>query len=242
MNTKTVAVIMTYNCAHLIERAVAEMPKHLFDAILCADDGSTDGTVVVARGLGLDVRSHPHMGYGGNLRYGMQQALLMGASEIVEVHGDGQFDYSAIPSVIARLHEGCDIVLGNRFYDLRQPLKDGMSLVRYFGNLTLSYIGRFGMGIAPRDLFTGTRGYSRRLIESLNFSASNAGYFFSFEIIAQARDRRLRFGEIQTRCDYRGAHTSMKLWKGIPEAFQTCGVVVRYWLAQLGVRTGIFSR
>lgn len=240
-NQKVIGVMMIYNCERLVEGAFRRLPQGVLDEVICVDDGSIDNTVIAAQRLGIPVYTHPHAGYGGNLIFGLRKALERGAAYMVEIHGDGQFDFAAIEPAVEKLKSGCDFVLGNRFYDLLQPLRDGMPLIRYFGNLTLSAIGRIGMGIGPTDLFTGTRAYSRRLVETLDFSNNTRDYFFSFQIIAQARYCRLKLCEVRTRSDYRGEHTSMKLWKGVVEIFQTIYTVVLYWLTRLNIKRGIFA-
>jgi len=238
---KVFGFILTYNCASLLPNAYRNFPIHLFDTIIIADDGSTDNTFEIAQQLGVPAFTHPHTGYGGNLKFALKKAVDMGADYMVELHGDGQFDASAAPLAIERLKEGYDFVLGNRFIDILQPLRDGMGLIRYCGNLTLSFMGRVVLGIPHRDFFTGLRAYSKRLVKSVDFTKGTDDYFYSFEIIAQARYVGLSFGHVPTRADYRGEHTSMALWKGVLEIFQTIYTLFIYILAKLGIKIGIFS-
>jgi glycosyltransferase involved in cell wall biosynthesis len=240
INHRTAGIILAYNCASLVGKAFQKIPKQHFDDIICVDDGSTDATVAVAKELGIPVFTHEHMGYGGNLFFGFQKALERGATRIIELHGDGQYDFSAVPVALNRFEEGCDLILGNRFYEWRQPLRDGMDLARYSGNIFLSLIGRVGLGIPSRDLFPGFRAYSRRFVDTINMEHTSKNYFFSFEIIAQARYCRLNICQVPVRCDYKGEHTSMKLSKGFPAILHTCLTVVLYRLARLHFRRGIF--
>jgi glycosyltransferase involved in cell wall biosynthesis len=238
---RVVGVMMTYNCARLVTRAFKNVPRHYFHEVICVDDGSTDDTVAVASKLGIPVYTHPHTGYGGNLFFGFGKALEMGATHIIELHGDGQYDFGAVPETIDRLAEGCDLILGNRFYDMRQPLRDGMDLARYLGNIFLSAIGRAGLGIPTRDLFPGFRAYSRRFVETIAIERTSKNYFFSFEIIAQARYCGLKICQVPVRCDYKGEHSSMKLSKGFPAILHTCETVFLVRLARLNMRRGIFA-
>lgn len=238
---RIVGVLMAYNCANLIARAFHQIPREHFAEVVCVDDGSTDDTVAVAKQLGIPVFTHEHTGYGGNLFFGFRKALELGATDVIELHGDGQYDFSAVPAAIERLEAGCDLVLGNRYYDMLQPLRDGMDLARYAGNIFLSAIGRVGLGVPTRDLFPGFRAYSRRFIETIDIAHTSHNYFFSFEIIAQARYCGLQICQVPVRCDYKGEHHSMRLSKGGPAILHTCHTVLLYRLARLRVRRGIFA-
>jgi glycosyltransferase involved in cell wall biosynthesis len=234
-------VIMAYNCASLVGGAFRNIPQECFDEIICVDDGSTDDTVAAARRLGIPVFTHPHTGYGGNLFFGFRKALELGATHIIELHGDGQYDFAAVPAAIERLSAGCDLILGNRYHDMLQPLRDGMDIARYLGNIFLSAIGRLGLGIPTRDLFPGFRAYSRKFVETIDNAHTSQNYFFSFEIIAQARYCGLKICQVPVRCDYKGEHHSMKLGKGIPAIIHTCYIVFLYRLARMNIRRGIFA-
>lgn len=238
---KIVGVLMAYNCAPLVGRAYRSIPREYFDEIVCVDDGSTDDTVAAARELGVAVFTHPHTGYGGNLFFGFRKALDLGATHIIELHGDGQYDFRAVPAAIERLSAGCDLILGNRYHDILQPLRDGMGPARYLGNIFLSAIGRAGLGIPTRDLFPGFRAYSRKFVETIDIAHTSKNYFFSFEIIAQARYCDLKICQVPVRCDYHGEHHSMRLSKGIPAIFHTCYTVFLYRLARLNIKRGIFA-
>ena len=238
---RVVGVILTYNCAGLVGRAFRNVPRECFDAIICVDDGSTDDTVAAASRLGIPVFTHAHSGYGGNLFFGFRKALEMGATHIIELHGDGQYDFAAVPETLKLLTAGGDLILGNRYHDMLQPLRDGMDPARYLGNIFLSAIGRAGLGIPTRDLFPGFRAYSRRFIETIALENTSKNYFFSFEIIAQARYCGLKICQVPVRCDYKGEHSSMKLSKGVPAILHTCGTVILYRLARLNIKRGIFA-
>jgi glycosyltransferase involved in cell wall biosynthesis len=239
---KVIGIIMTYNCAPYIARAYDRLAKELFDEIICVDDESTDDTVSVAEKLGIKVFTHPHTGYGGNLLFGLRKAKELGGTSMIEIHGDGQFDPSGTPLAIQKIEEeGCDIVLGNRFHNFFGPLRDGMSPIRYFGNLAFSTFGRVAVGLRPMDLFTGFRAYSRRVVETIDFSNNAQEYSFSFQILAQAKYCGLKFDQVPTRGDYRTSHTSMSLWKGVGAIFLTVRTALLYWLALIHIKRDIFA-
>jgi glycosyltransferase involved in cell wall biosynthesis len=237
---KVFGVILTYNCASFLPDVYQRIPKEYFDDIIVADDASSDNTMQVAKSLGLKAFTHPHGGYGGNLKFALRKAVELGAESMIELHGDGQYDFFSVQYAIPKLEQGADLILGNRFYKFFQPWKDNMSLIRILGNLTLSAIGRFGLWITPPDLFTGFRAYSKRFVETVDFANGTDDYFFSFEIIALAKYAGLNIDWVPARCYYDKEHTSMNLWKGMLEIYQTPHAVIHYWLALLGDKHGIF--
>ena len=81
--------------------------------------------------------THKHTGYGGNLFEGLKIAFKRGATHVVEIHGDGQYDLSKITDVykILKNDNSIDLILGNRFYDYMKPLENKMGIVKYFGNI-----------------------------------------------------------------------------------------------------------
>ncbi len=234
-------MIPAYNCAHLLKKAYEQVPKEYFDDIIVVDDGSTDETLQVARSLGVKVFTHPHSGYGGNIKYAIQKALLLGADYCIEIHGDGQYDPSNIPAAIQKIQgERPDFLLGSRFIPLLQPLHDKMSLVRYLANIGMSFLDRLVLRLPLSEFHQGFRVYGRTLIETVGLEGTSDDHLFSFQIIAKAAYCRLKVSEIPVRCDYAGEHTSISLKRSVVYALQTFGVLGLFILARLGFRTRLF--
>lgn len=238
---KVVGMIPAFNCAALLPRAYRQIPKEYFNAIIIIDDGSTDETFSVARTLGVPVFTHPHSGYGGNIKYAIQKALELGADYMIEIHGDGQYDPSVISVAIEKMKkERPDFLLGSRFTSLLQPLRDKMSLARYSANIGMSFIDRLVLRIPLSEFHQGFRVYSRRLIETVGLEDTSDDHLFSFQIIAKAAFCRLKVMEIPVRCDYAGEHTSISLKRSVVYALQTFGVLGLFIWARLGLSTRLF--
>ena len=63
---KIVVVLPAYNAEKTLEATVRDLPETVDECIL-VDDGSSDGTVALARSLNLTVYVHDrNRGYGGN--------------------------------------------------------------------------------------------------------------------------------------------------------------------------------
>lgn len=241
MKDKTVGIILTYNCASMLPGLLPRIPKEVLDEIIVVDDESSDDTVEVAKNLGLVVFPHKHLGYGGNLKYGFSKALEKEAEYMVEIHGDGQFDPSVIPEALEKMRQGCDFVIGSRFTNLRQPLRDGMPWARYLANIGLSFFDRLILQIPLSEFHTGFRAYSRKLVSAVGTTKGANDYLYTFEIIVMARFYNLKFCEIPVRANYKGEHTSISILKSTIYSFQTFYVLLLYIFARLGLKSKLFS-
>ncbi len=80
--------------------------------IVVVDDGSTDGTVDVCKKNGVTVVSHPYsMGNGAAIKTGARNA---NGEIFVFMDGDGQHNPNNIASLLAKMDEGYDMVVGAR--------------------------------------------------------------------------------------------------------------------------------
>ena len=235
---------MTYNCAPMLARAYEKIPKDLVDDVIVMDDGSKDDAAGAAKKLGLPFfRSEKNLGYGGNLKAGFARMLERGAEYIVEVHGDGQFDASALREALPYVQSGADLILGSRFVEPWRALKNGMSLIRFAANRGLSFIDRLVLRLPLTEFHTGFRVYSRRFLEATPWQADSDDYLFSFQIIAQAAYGGFKTAEVPVDADYIGDHTSVSLSRSVVYAVGTLGVLLEFLAARLGLsNSAVFPR
>src|SRR6059058_5946235 len=98
------------SCIQKAQRAIAH--AGLEAEIIVADNGSTDGSVVIARELGARVVEVSRKGYGSALLGGIEAAQ---GELVVMGDADDSYDFGAIGPFIAELRAGADLVVGNRF-------------------------------------------------------------------------------------------------------------------------------
>ncbi len=125
----------------------------LHGEIIVADNGSTDGSVELALSEGAKVVHVARRGYGSALQGGFAAAR---GEYIFMADADGSYDFGEIPRFIAKLREGYDLVMGNRFAG---EIKPGAMPWhhRYIGNPVLSGIGRVLFRPNCRDFHCGLR-------------------------------------------------------------------------------------
>jgi glycosyltransferase involved in cell wall biosynthesis len=100
------------NLPDVLRELRAARPK---DDVLVVDDGSTDATRGVARGLGCRLIGLPfHLGYGAAVQAGVKLGLRRGYGVVVTFDGDGQHDPRDVTPLVEAVEGGADLALGSR--------------------------------------------------------------------------------------------------------------------------------
>jgi len=202
--TKKVIVVMpAYNAEKTLERTLADIPKEWVDDIILVDDFSKDGTVALARKLGLHVLVHDrNKGYGGNQKTCYREALKLGGEIMIMVHPDHQYDPRVIPQLVVPILNGeCDAVFGSRMLGGR-PLEGGMPKWKYLANIYLTAVENAAFYMYLTEYHSGLRAYSRRYLKTVNFLANSDDFVFDSEIIAQGVSHGMRIKEIPIETRY----------------------------------------
>jgi dolichol-phosphate mannosyltransferase len=181
-------VLPTYNEAsnltEVLERVRAAVPEAV---VLVVDDSSPDGTAALAHRAGatlgkIEVLSRPgKSGLGSAYRAGFTWGLERDFDVFVEMDADLSHEPEAIPSLLAPVNEGVELVIGSRYVSggtipdwswHRRMLSRG-------GNL---YAARM-LGLDVRDSTAGFRAYAASLLRRLSLDAVRAGsYGFQIEM------------------------------------------------------------
>lgn len=158
--------------------------------IIVADNGSTDNSATCSESHGAEVVSISTRGYGAALLGGISVAR---GKYIVMADCDGSYDFLEIPRFIAKLEEGNELVMGNRFSG---QIKEGAMpwLHRVIGNPLLSGIGRILFRAPCGDFHCGLRAFKRTSITQL--SLQSRGMEFATELVARSAQSKLRIAEI----------------------------------------------
>jgi glycosyltransferase involved in cell wall biosynthesis len=196
--------------AACIGKARAALETHrIAGEIIVADNGSTDGSQVIGTQLGARVVQVVAKGYGNALMGGIVAAR---GKYIIMGDADDSYDFTALMSFLAKLREGYDLVMGNRF---RGGIKPGAMplLHRYVGNPVLTGIGRLFFGGSCRDFHCGMRGFGRDAI--LASDLRTTGMEFASEMVVKALLHGLKVTEVPTTLspDGRSRPPHLRSWR-----------------------------
>ncbi len=177
--------------------------------VLVADNGSTDGSQLLARAAGARVVQIEQKGYGAALRGGIGAAQ---GRFVIMADADDSYDLSDLGGFLERLRLGFNLVVGNRFKGGLKPRAMPL-LNRYVGNPVLSLIGRMLFSSPVGDFHCGIRGFERQAMLDLNLRAS--GMEFASEMIVKATIANLRITEVPTTLgpDGRNRAPHLKPWR-----------------------------
>lgn len=207
---KLLIFIVAYNAEKHIEDVLGRIPASVWDKTLCdndvliIDDSSKDATHAVADAYAertghviINRRNEVNQGYGGNQKLGYQYAIDNGYDCVVLLHGDGQYDPALIPLLAKPVLDGAaDVVIGSRMVDKKSALKGGMPLYKFIGNIVLTTMQNWILGVKLSEFHSGYRVYSVKALKAVPFQ-HNADYFdFDTDILIQMIDTKQRFLEI----------------------------------------------
>ena len=177
--------------------------------VLIADNGSTDGSIDIARNLGARVVDVAERGYGAALYEGCRQAQ---GRWIVMGDADDSYDFSRLDAFVDALADGADLVMGNRFAggiaDGAMPWKN-----RYVGNPVLSQIGRSLFGVRVRDFHCGLRAITASAFKQLDLRTT--GMEFASEMVIKAARSGMCIAEVPTTLskDGRSRPPHLRPWR-----------------------------
>lgn len=194
-------------CVRKARAAIAELGRP--GEVLIADNGSTDGSQAIATEEGARVLPVPVRGYGAALIAGIEGAtgdyILMGDA-------DDSYDFSHLPRFVAKLDEGNDLVMGNRFAG--GIINGAMPpLHRYLGNPVLSFIGRLFFRVPTGDFHCGLRAFRADKMRALGLKTT--GMEFASEMVVKAALSGLKIAEVPTTLqpDGRSRAPHLRTWR-----------------------------
>ena len=166
--------------------------------IIVVDDGSTDRTVEVVRGLAasdprLRVEPQPqNRGKGEAIRKGM---LLAGGKYLFFSDADLSVPIEAVPDFLSRLEAGDDVAVGSRriagaVIEVHQPIH------RELMGKVFTGLSNLILGLKLKDFTCGFKAFRRDAARELFSRQRLGGWSFDSEILYLAKSKGYRIAEV----------------------------------------------
>ncbi|MEO7364269.1 MAG: glycosyltransferase family 2 protein [Candidatus Saccharimonadales bacterium] len=193
---KLVIQIPCLNEAETLPLVLQTIPKTIpgidLIVIVVIDDGSTDGTIEVARLHGVKhfVRHSRNQGLGRSFHDGIQYALGLGADIVVNTDGDNQYPQERIGDLIAPIVAGgADIVIADRQTATIAHFSPFKKFLQRLGSAVVNQAA----GTELPDAVSGFRAYSRESLLRLN---TITRFSYCTETIIQAGNKGMSIASI----------------------------------------------
>ena len=184
--TKLIIQIPCYNEVDTLPATVRDLPRSIDGVdvleILIIDDGSTDGTIDVARELGVDhiIRLTQNQGLAVAFARGLEASLQMGADIIVNTDGDNQYRGDCVRDLVEPILKGdAEMVVGDRQINTIHHFSAFKKVLQKFG----SWIVRWASKTDVPDATSGFRAFSKEAALRLSIFSE---YTYTLETIIQA--------------------------------------------------------
>ncbi len=219
-------IIPALNEEQALGRVLEELPAETFAAVIVVDNGSTDGTAVVATAAGATVVVEPQRGYGAACLAGIA-ALPPEIDVIVFMDADG----SDVPGEADLLIEPvardrADLVIGSR--ELGNAAVGALSPHQRLGNRFAVFLVSVFFGHSYSDIGP-FRAIRRLSLDQLEMRDTNFGWTMEMQI--KAIQHGLRIAEIPVTYRKRTAGQSKisgNLWGSIAAGAKILWTVAKY--------------
>jgi glycosyltransferase involved in cell wall biosynthesis len=177
-----------------LEKAFRSIKQAGIDAeVIVADNGSTDGSIEIARKAGARVINVKAKGYGNALMGGIAAAR---GRYVIMGDADDSYDFLEIPKIVNKLREGYDLVQGCRLPGGGGSVLPGAMpfLHRWWGNPMFTFLSRWWFRAPVHDIYSGFRGFTKELYQRLDQRCT--GMEFATEMIIKASLYRSKIAEV----------------------------------------------
>jgi len=161
---RALVIVPAYNEARSLPGLIAELSAVSLPLdIVVVDDGSRDGSWLVAERLGVTALRNPfNLGIGGAMQTAYKYAVEQGYDIAIQVDGDGQHRPDQIPLLLEPMLAGeADLVVGTRF---REETSYRGSWVRRIGIEMFARVVSLIVGQRMTDTTSGFRAANRDVI------------------------------------------------------------------------------
>lgn len=191
-----------------VKRALDVMHEHgIQGEVIVSDNGSTDGSIELAKRAGARVVHQKLRGYGNALMMGFDEAC---GKYVLMLDADNTYNFDDIPRFVELLRSGYDAVIGNRFKGGIAPGAMTWSH-RYIGNPVLSGILNYFFKSGIGDAHCGMRACTKKAYQAMGLQTG--GMEFASEWVINASKVGLKTTEVPTKYYPRAGETKLNSFR-----------------------------
>lgn len=200
--TGIIALIPAYNEEKRIQPVIQAALQHL--PVWVVDDGSVDGTAILAESCGARViRQVLNQGKGCALQTGFKAALDTGLNAVITLDADGQHLPAEIPLFLdAYQATGADLIIGQRDFSK-------MPLIRRLSNTTGRALFSWALRTPVSDNQSGYRLISARLMQAM-LESQESGFELEVEMLLVCAINKFRLEWVPISTIYAGESSHIK--------------------------------
>lgn len=221
---KLIIPIPCFNEEKTLEQTICDLPREIEDIdeieFLVVDDGSTDGTVEVAKKAGVHhiLRFGTNRGLATVFAREIDYSLSVGADIVVNTDGDNQYCGDDIARLVRPiLEDRADLVVGCRPIIEHPEFNVSKKVLQLFGSWTIRRISR----TTVRDAASGFRAFSREACQRLFI---HSRFSYCMETLIQAGNSGLRVCSVDVRVNR--ATRPSRLFKSVPRYVCQQGLIM----------------
>lgn len=200
--------------------------------VIVVDNGSTDGTAVLAASAGATVVSESQRGYGAACLKGLATIGKITESSqsppriVVFLDADYSDDPGVLPSLVQPIFTGAaDFVLGSRLLGQREP--GAMPPQSIFGNRLACFLMRVLFGIRYTDLGP-FRAIDYSRLQEFGMSDRNFGWTVEMQIKAARHGLRIIEVPVPYRCRIGQSKISGTVWGSVRAGYKILYLIAKY--------------
>lgn len=240
---KIIVVLPAYKAEKTLVQTYNEIPFDIVDEVILVDDNSPDGTIAVAKQIGIThIIKHDHnLGYGGNQKTCYNKALELGGDIVIMLHPDYQYTPKLIHSMgFLIANDVYPVVIGSRILG-KGARKGGMPMYKYIANRFLTLAQNILMNQKLSEYHTGYRAYNRNVLETIDYNSNSDDFIFDNQFLAQVFYAGFEVAEITCPTKYFEEASSINLSRSTVYGLGVLKTSLQYFLAKtLGFQIALF--
>ncbi|TMB57849.1 MAG: glycosyltransferase, partial [Deltaproteobacteria bacterium] len=198
--------------AHFLNERFGEQAE-----LIVVDDGSSPGEAVEAGDLPAGVtlvRQPRNLGKGGAVRSGVARAR---GEFVLFTDSDLPFSLEPVPTTLAWLRDGTDIVIGDRLHP-ESVCATEVTPIRQLSSVVYTWMVKHLLGLDFPDTQCGYKGYRATVAKDLFGRLDVTSFAFEAEVLMRARKKGCRIRRQPLRL-INNEETSVRLSRHAPRMF-----------------------